>query len=229
MIIVDGFCYICTLSNAKEGSAMRKQQKKMEVKQVAFAGSFPKHSLAPADGKPEYAFIGRSNVGKSSLINMLTGRKEVARTSKTPGKTQTLNYYRVNDAWYLVDLPGYGYARISKTKRKEWEKMIQDYMVKRATLQCAVVLIDANVPPQKIDLDFINWLGEMRVPFVIAYTKIDRLSKVGLETQITNIQTALLEHWNELPRQFQTSARKGGGRDELLAFIEETNILASSH
>lgn len=195
----------------------------MDVKHTAFAGSYPSESQCPADGKPEYAFIGRSNVGKSSLINLLAGRKNIAHISRTPGKTQLINYFLVNGEWYLVDLPGYGYARISKRKRQEWRRMIEGYLQKRFTLQCAFVLVDANVPPQQLDIGFINWLGEARIPFVIVYTKTDRLKPEELETNIGLIRKALLEHWNELPRQFVTSSVGGQGKEDILQFIREVN------
>lgn len=198
----------------------------MEVKKTTFIGSFPSVTKCPQDDRPEYAFIGRSNVGKSSLINMLCGQKNLAHTSKKPGKTQLLNYFLIDDSWYLVDLPGYGYARISKTKRKEWEKMIEGYLIKRTTLQCAFVLIDCNIPPQALDIEFVNWLGERRIPFVIVYTKADRLTSKKLEENISQIQESLLEHWNELPQQFVTSANKGMGRQEILDFIETVNAKA---
>jgi GTP-binding protein len=192
----------------------------MEIKQVAFAGSYPSESHCPKDDKPEFAFIGRSNVGKSSLINMLCGRKEIAYTSKKPGKTQLLNYFLVDGEWYLVDLPGYGYAKISKRKRKEWERMIQDYLVRRSMLQCAFVLIDSNIPPQALDIEFINWLGEIRIPFVIVYTKSDKPSNKQLEINIQQFQQELLQYWEELPEQFVTSATKKEGKEAVLGFIE---------
>lgn len=195
----------------------------MDVKHTAFAGSYPSEAQCPADGKPEYAFIGRSNVGKSSLINLLAGRKNIAHISRTPGKTQLINYFLVNGEWYLVDLPGYGYARISKRKRQEWRRMIEGYLQKRFTLQCAFLLVDANVPPQQLDIGFINWLGEARIPFVIVYTKTDRLKPEELETNIGLIRKALLEHWNELPRQFITSSAGGQGKEDILQFIREVN------
>ncbi|MCO6475490.1 MAG: YihA family ribosome biogenesis GTP-binding protein [Phaeodactylibacter sp.] len=195
----------------------------MEIKHTAFAGSFPSEAQCPVNGKPEYAFIGRSNVGKSSLINMLTGRKNIAHISRTPGKTQLINFFLADGEWYLVDLPGYGYARISKRKRQEWRRMIEGYLQKRQVLQCAFVLVDANIPPQQLDIDFINWLGESRIPFVIAYTKTDRLKPEELESNINAIQEALLQHWEELPRQFITSSREGQGREEVLQFIHEVN------
>ena len=195
----------------------------MEIHQVAFAGSYPAESQCPKDQKPEYAFIGRSNVGKSALINMLAGRKEIARTSKKPGKTQLINFFLVDGVWYLVDLPGYGYAKISKKKRRDWEQMIQGYLVKRQTLQCAFVLVDANIPPQKLDVEFINWLGEMRVPFVLVFTKTDRLKPAELRENIDKFRAALLEFWEELPAQFLTSSRTAEGRTEILSFIEGIN------
>ena len=198
----------------------------MEIHQVAYAGSYPTEAQCPKDQKPEYAFIGRSNVGKSSLINMLTGRKEIARTSKKPGKTQLLNFFLVDGVWYLVDLPGYGYAKISKSKRREWEKMIQGYLKKRQNLQCAFVLIDANIPPQKIDIEFVNWLGEMRVPFVLVFTKTDRLNPEELEVNTERFRQALLEYWEQLPQQFVTSSRTNQGREEILDFIGGVNTFA---
>jgi len=195
----------------------------MMIKDAAYVGSFPSEAKSPTTGLPEFAFIGRSNVGKSSLINMICGRKKLAYISNKPGKTQALNFYLINGAWYIVDLPGYGYAKISKKKRSEWERMTQGYLVKRQTLQCAFVLIDANVPPQANDIEFINWLGEHRIPFVIAYTKLDKVKEQHRDRNIEAIQQALLEHWHELPPQFRTSASKGWGRDEILAFIEEVN------
>lgn len=199
------------------------KQQRMEVKQVAFAGSYPTETQCPRDGKPEYAFIGRSNVGKSSLINLLTERKNLAHTSKTPGKTQLLNFFLVNGDWYLVDLPGYGYARISRGKRRQWEIMIQGYLSKRASLQCAFILVDANIPPQQLDIEFINWLGEKQIPFVIVFTKTDRLKPEELEANINQVQQALLEHWNELPQQFITSAVGREGREDILQFIDGIN------
>lgn len=190
---------------------------------VKFVGSFPSERLCPQDGKPEFAFIGRSNVGKSSLINMLTGRKDIAKVSQNPGKTQTLNFYNVRDSWYIVDLPGYGYAKVSKKKRAVFERMIHNYLVKRPTLQCALVLIASNIPPQQKDIDFLNWLGEHRIPFVIVYTKTDKVKPRDLEGNIKKIQDKLLEYWNELPQQFLTSAKSRAGRAELLEFISAIN------
>lgn len=198
----------------------------MEIHHVEYKGSFPSVLKCPEPKLPEYAFIGRSNVGKSSLINMLCGRNELAHTSKKPGKTQSLNFYLVDENWFIVDLPGYGYAKTSKVKRLEWQKMIRGYLIKRPTLQCAFVLIDANIPPQEIDVQFINFLGEMGIPFMIAYTKTDRPKPQELEENIEKIQSALLQHWNQLPRQFITSANLKTGREEILEFIQETNAKA---
>lgn len=193
------------------------------INESRYIGSFPSESKCPKDNKPEYAFIGRSNVGKSSLINMLCGRRALAHVSKKPGKTQYLNFYVINDEYYIVDLPGYGYAKTSKTKRKEWEKMIYGYLQKSINLQCTFVLIDANIPPQKLDIDFINWLGEMRIPFVIVFTKTDRQNKVKIAENIEVFQQELLKSWNELPQQFTSSAVKGVGKEEIVEFMEEVN------
>lgn len=195
----------------------------MIINEADYSASYPRLTACPKQSIPEYAFIGRSNVGKSSLINMLLGRKDLARVSKKPGKTQMLNFYIVNKKWHLVDLPGYGYAKISKSKRNEWRKMIESYLQKREQLQCAFILLDANIKPQQIDIDFINWMGEARVPFVIVYTKADRSKPNELETNVKNIQAALLEHWNELPQQFITSSNNGDGREDVLNLIEEVN------
>ena len=191
----------------------------MDITLIDYKGSFPNVNTCPADTRPEFAFIGRSNVGKSSLINMLSGRKAIAHISKKPGKTQMINYYLVDEKWHLVDLPGYGYAVISKTTRKKWERMIQDYLMKRSNLMCAFVLIDANVPPQKIDLDFINWLGEMHLPFVITFTKVDRLKPHEVVPNIEKFNQAMLETWEALPQQFISSSNEGTGRTEILSFI----------
>ena len=195
----------------------------MQIKQATYEGSFVRLDHCPKDGRPEYAFIGRSNVGKSSLINSLVARRELAKVSKRPGKTQTLNYFLVNEEWYLVDLPGYGYAKVSQKQRVVWLKMIETYLLKRETLQCAFILIDSNIPLQKIDLEFMNWLGEKQIPFVIVYTKCDRSSKLGLEKNLAKIQAALGEYWNTLPTQFRSSAEKGTGQEEILEFIGGIN------
>ncbi|MEL7161856.1 MAG: ribosome biogenesis GTP-binding protein YihA/YsxC [Bacteroidota bacterium] len=186
-----------------------------------FTSSHARVAQAPKGDTPEFAFIGRSNVGKSSLINMLTGRKELARTSSTPGKTQLINYFRINDSWYLTDLPGYGYAKRSKKTRAKWENRTENYFRKREQMVCAFVLVDSNVPPQQIDLEFINWLGENGVPFVIVFTKTDRKKARDL-ANVEAFKNTLLEYWEELPPIFLTSAVTTDGREEVLNFLEQT-------
>lgn len=197
----------------------------MEINYANFIGSYPSINQCPKSNQPEYAFIGRSNVGKSSLINMLTGRKGLAKVSNTPGKTQTINYFQIDESWHLVDLPGYGYAKISKTKRAAWEKMIANYLQNRKTLVCTFVLLDAYIPPQSIDVEFINWLGEIHIPFVIVYTKTDRIrgGEEGRNKNIKAIQDELLKYWNELPQQFISSSNKKTGQEAILSFIENLN------
>jgi len=193
------------------------------IKQSAFIGSFTKISQCPSDALPEYAFIGRSNVGKSSLINMITRRKKLAKVSHTPGKTKTLNYFRIDDAWYLVDLPGYGYAKVSKTDRKSWGKMIRSYLANRTTLSCVFVLIDSRVPPQKLDLEFISWLGESQIPFMLIFTKVDKLKANALSSNVAAFNRELSKEWDELPEHLLTSSVSGQGRDELLQLISGIN------
>jgi len=200
----------------------------MEIQYANYIGSFPSVSKCPTDKRPEYAFIGRSNVGKSSLINMLCGRKELARISKKPGKTQHLNFYLIDNEWYIVDLPGYGYAKISKKKRHEWEKMIEGYLLRRENLVCAFVLIDANVPPQQIDIEFVNWMGKMQIPFVLVFTKTDRLKATQLESNIEAFRQEMLKYWNDLPTHYLTSSNTGSGREELIGFIQATNQKVNS-
>lgn len=197
----------------------------MEITYANFIGSYPSLNSCPKTKQPEYAFIGRSNVGKSSLLNMLTGRKGLAKVSNTPGKTQTINYFQINETWHLVDLPGYGYAKISKTKRFAWEKMISNYLQNRPNLVCAFVLLDAYIPPQQIDVEFINWMGQIHVPYVIVYTKTDRIrgGEEGRDKNIKAIQDELLKYWNELPQQFISSSNDKTGRDEILSFINNLN------
>ena len=194
----------------------------MVLNEIAFKGSFPEQRLAPNDGKPEFAFIGRSNVGKSSLINMLTDRTHLAKTSNVPGKTQHLNYFLINDDWYLVDLPGYGYARVSKKLRRQWWLMMDHYFKERESLCCLFILLDVNIGPQKIDIDFVNYMGEIGLPFVLVYTKADRSKPHEVEANVAKIQEALLEHWEELPPGIVTSATKKTGREEVFQIIEET-------
>ncbi len=195
----------------------------MKIKHSEFIGSFVEMAQCPTPNKPEYAFIGRSNVGKSSLINMLTGRKKLAKVSNTPGKTQTINHFLINEVWYLVDLPGYGYAKVSKTSRRKWIKFIKDYLEKRPNLMCVFLLIDSRIPPQKIDLEFANWLGELRIPFIIVYTKADKNKAHVLKGNIQNFEKAMLESWENLPQSFVTSSSTQQGKDTLLEFIDAIN------
>jgi GTP-binding protein len=195
----------------------------MVIHEAAFAGSFDRESGCPRPLIPEFAFIGRSNVGKSSLINMLCGRKDIAKVSKTPGKTQLINYFRINNEWNLVDLPGYGFAKISKKKVVAWEKMIEKYLLVRQQLQCAFVLIDIRHPLQSIDGEFIDWMGERQIPFALIYTKADKLNASEVKVHAERINNELLKTWNELPPFFITSSEKSTGRDEVLKYIDGIN------
>ena len=195
----------------------------INIQSAEFIGSFENESQCPRTSFPEYAFIGRSNVGKSSLINMILNRKELARISSTPGKTQTINYYLINESWYLVDLPGYGYAKISKYMRKRWKRMIEEYLIKRVPLYCVFTLIDSRHSLQANDLEFVNWLGSKAIPYVLVYTKTDKVKEEFVEDNLNSIRESLLEHWEVLPRQFITSANTKVGGEEILSFIEEIN------
>ena len=195
----------------------------MVIKSAEFVISNSQVSKCPTTGLPEYAFIGRSNVGKSSLINMLTGKKALAMTSQQPGKTQLINHFIINGAWYLVDLPGYGYARLSKDGREKLKTMIEDYTLERKELVCLFVLVDSRHEPQKIDLEFIQWLGEEGVPFALVFTKADKLTKGRLAANLEAYKARLLEEWEELPPIFVTSSEQQLGRDELLSYIEGIN------
>ena len=195
----------------------------MVIKSAEFVISNSRVEKCPTTGLPEYAFIGRSNVGKSSLINMLTARKGLAMTSQKPGKTQLINHFIINDAWYLVDLPGYGYARLDKDSRDSLRRMIEDYVLERKGLVLLFVLLDCRHDPQKIDLEFIQWLGEEGVPFALVFTKADKLSKGRLAANVEAYKTKLREEWEELPPIFVTSSEERMGRDELLGYIEEIN------
>ena len=178
----------------------------------------------PVANMPEYAFIGRSNVGKSSLINMLVNQHGLAKTSQRPGKTQLINHFLINEKWYIVDLPGYGYAKVSKNSRESWEKFIRNYITKRESLQCVFVLIDSRLEPQKIDLEFCCWMGEIQIPFVLAFTKADKQSAVKTDKNVAAFKKALGGWFEEIPPCFVTSAEKHAGRDEILNFIEQTNL-----
>lgn len=195
----------------------------MVIKSAEFVISNSRVEKCPTTGLPEYAFIGRSNVGKSSLINMLTARKGLAMTSQKPGKTQLINHFIINDAWYLVDLPGYGYARLGKDSRDSLRRMIEDYVQERKELVLLFVLLDCRHDPQKIDLEFIQWLGEEGVPFALVFTKADKLSKGRLAANVEAYKAKLREEWEELPPIFVTSSEERMGRDELLGYIEEIN------
>lgn len=188
-----------------------------------FIKSAPKWSECPEPDKPEYAFIGRSNVGKSSLINMLADKKDLAKTSGTPGKTQLLNVFLMNETWYLMDLPGYGYARVSKVKRGEFQKMITNYLSQRPNLINTFVLIDCRIPPQKIDLEFMEWLGENQIPFSMVFTKIDKISSAALQKALLNYKKEMLKTWESMPQIFTSSATGKIGRLELLNFINSIN------
>ena len=180
-------------------------------------------SKAPRDRIPEYAFIGRSNVGKSSLINMLVGQKGLAKTSGRPGKTQLINHFKINDQWFLVDLPGYGYAQVSKKKRATFQRFIEQYFLEREQLVCTFVLVDSRHDPQKIDLEFMQFLGERQIPFCIVFTKVDKLGSSKLNKQIVSYKKKLLETWEDVPTSFITSSTHGSGRDEFLEFIHNVN------
>ena len=177
----------------------------------------------PTDGKPEYAFIGRSNVGKSSLINMLTGRKKLAMTSATPGKTLLINHFSINNEWYLVDLPGYGYAKRGKKEMEKLRNLIEYYVLERKELTCLFVLIDSRLTPQRIDLEFIQWLGEEGVPFALIFTKADKSKTTELRRNVDGFLNELRKEWEELPPHFVTSSAQGRGRDEVLDYIEQIN------
>ena len=195
----------------------------MEIKKAEFTLSAPMVSMCPKDTKPEYAFIGRSNVGKSSLINMLTNNKKLAKTSATPGKTLLINHFIINNEWYLVDLPGYGYAKRSKKEINKLEQMIQGYILQREQLVNVFVLIDVRLEAQKIDLEFIQWLGESSVPFALVFTKADKLTANKVNASVEAYKKVLLETWEELPPIFVTSSEKKQGRDEVLDYIEQIN------
>ncbi len=195
----------------------------MEITSAEFIISNTDYRKCPQPTLPEYAFIGRSNVGKSSLINMLTNNQKLAKVSGKPGKTQTINHFLINKNWYLVDLPGYGYAQIAKKERQVWQTFIGDYIRKRENLYCLFILIDCRHEPQKIDLEFITWAGQQGIPISIIFTKADKLSKTALKTNMDLYKQRLLADWEELPPCFCTSSEKNIGRNEVLDFIESIN------
>ena len=195
----------------------------MEITSAEFKISNTRIDKCPQDGLPEYAFIGRSNVGKSSLINMLTRKPKLAMTSSTPGKTLLINHFLINKQWYLVDLPGYGYAKRGKKQQEKIQQIIEDYVLDREALTCLFVLVDSRHEPQKIDLEFIEWLGENGVPFAIIFTKADKLNLTQQRENIANYLHKLEEQWEELPPYFLTSAEKQTGRNEVLDYIDSIN------
>jgi len=195
----------------------------MLIKNAKFICSSADVRDCPVTDLPEYAFTGRSNVGKSSLINYLTNRKKLAHTSSTPGKTQLINHFLINDDWYLVDLPGYGFVKTDRTKKRELTQIISDYVLKRERLACLFVLLDSRLEPQKTDIQFITWLGMNEIPFVLAFTKTDKISPGQFDRNKKKYESLLLQSWVSLPRIFKTSVLKKTGRDEILEFIEHTN------
>lgn len=195
----------------------------MKINSAEFVISNTDIEKCPKERIPEYAFIGRSNVGKSSLINMLTSRKSLAKTSGKPGKTQLINHFKINDHWFLVDLPGYGYAKVSKKDRSIFAKFIYEYLEKRENLICTFVLVDSRHEPQKIDLLFMEWLGQKGIPFVIVFTKMDKLSSSQLNKNLSKYKSKMLETWEELPQSFMSSAESKLGKMEILKFIDTTN------
>ena len=195
----------------------------MDIKSSVYVISSPDHTGCPEPDRPEYAFIGRSNVGKSSLINMLTGNEKLAKTSGTPGKTQLINHFNINDEWYIVDLPGYGFAKVSQAQRKKWEKMIEDYLRKRENLVNVFVLIDSRHSPQKIDLEFVDKLGKWQVPFTLIFTKADKENQRTVAANVKAFLNKMRETWQFLPQHFVSSAVKRMGRDKMLGVIAEMN------
>lgn len=195
----------------------------MVIRSAKFVSSSPTIASCPRTTLPEYAFIGRSNVGKSSLINMITGIKALAKVSQTPGKTQVINHFLINENWFLVDLPGYGYAKVSKTSRKQFSEMITNYILNRENIYCLFVLVDSRLEPQEIDIAFINWLGQNRVPFALIFTKTDKINSATLQNNISIYKKEMLNYWEELPKIFTCSAVTRTGRESILEYIQEIN------
>lgn len=221
-------CYLCSRHPLRQTAARRPARTvfaansdNMQINKAEFKCSSERISQVPKDALKDIAFIGRSNVGKSSLINMLTGRQGLAKVSGTPGKTRLINHFLIDNAWYLVDLPGYGYARTSKIKRSEFSKIITDYVLKCEKMHFLFVLADIRLEPQKIDLQFIEMLGMNGIPFAVIFTKADKLSKTQREKSVERYRAALAEQWEELPRMFVSSSQHGTGREEILGFIGE--------
>lgn len=205
------------------------KSKNMKITSAEFAVSNSNVEKCPDGTLAEYAFIGRSNVGKSSLINMLTGRKSLAMTSSTPGKTMLINHFLINKEWFLVDLPGYGYAKRSKREVEKLKVLIESYVVRRMQLTCLFVLVDSRIPPQRIDLEFVRFLGEHGVPFCILFTKTDKLKPAKIHANTTAFMDALSEEWEELPPYFITSSQTGAGREEVLGYIDTVNKSLSAN
>lgn len=196
---------------------------KKEIVSAEYIASAPSIRECPITDIPEYAFIGRSNVGKSSLINMLTGRKNLARTSSTPGKTQTINYFLINSKWHIVDLPGYGWAKTGREKKKQWSKDVQRYLLERDALTLLFVLLDIRLDPQDIDIELINWAGENGIPVAIVFTKVDKLSKNKVTGSVDRYKKTLFQFWDELPPVFLSSAKNQTGKDDILNYIHHVN------
>jgi GTP-binding protein len=194
------------------------------IKSAEFVKSSAILSECPDSQIPEYAFIGRSNVGKSSLINLLTDRKKLAKTSVKPGKTQLINHFLIDNTWHLVDLPGYGWAKVSKTEKAKWKLMINEYLQMRTNLHCVFLLIDSRHEPQKVDMEFMRWLGEHEIPFVIVFTKTDKQGKVVTQQNLARYRKVLKKSWEELPQQFETSIVTGAGKEEIIKYIRELNL-----
>lgn len=218
------WCYEAILLPRKKIASLPSQSRyfcdfTMVIRLVNYVGSFSKEEDCPKEEIPEFAFIGRSNVGKSSLINMLCGKKDLVKVSQTPGKTRTINFFRVNNAMHFVDLPGYGYAKISQQERRRFEKMIFEYLAKRQQLQCVFVLIDSRHTPQQLDLEFVNRLGELQIPFALLFTKADKQGRSTTDKHIALFKKEMLKSWETLPQLFVTSAVTKLGREQLLAFI----------
>jgi len=196
----------------------------MEITSASFVISNTDYKKCPEPNKPEFAFIGRSNVGKSSLINMLVNRNALAKTSGKPGKTQLINHFLINKEWYIADLPGYGYAKVSKKSRAKFHSFTVDYLKYRPNLQCVFVLVDSRIPPQKIDLDFIEFCGVKEIPFVICFTKTDKLNPTTMKKAINDFKTKMFETWEEIPQLFISSAVNENGQEDILDFIENINL-----
>ncbi|GAA0890398.1 ribosome biogenesis GTP-binding protein YihA/YsxC [Fulvivirga kasyanovii] len=192
----------------------------MKITKADFVTSSSNHNQCPEGDFPEFAFIGRSNVGKSSLINMLTNHKKLAKVSGKPGKTQLINHFLINDNWYLVDLPGYGWAKVAKTEKEKWGAMIHDYLITRKNLVCIFVLVDSRLTPQPIDVEFINWLGEVGLPMAIIFTKADKQSKNKTQSSVAKYKKHLLKYWEKLPHMLTTSSQTGTGKEDVLNYID---------